>query len=92
MYIVKWCDCEGNLHVICSALAALGGLAITKVTGFSLRPIPYAPSTGPVNLSAEMARYGVSNMDIQSLLGCSSKTVTNKLSDNTAFSVTWILF
>ncbi len=39
------------------------------------------------NLSAEMARYGVSNMDIQSLLGCSSKTVTNKLSDNTAFSV-----
>ena len=26
------------------------------------------------NLSAEMARYGVSNMDIQSLLGCSSKT------------------
>ena len=39
------------------------------------------------NLSAEMARYGGSNMDIQSLLGCSSKTVTNKLSDNTAFSV-----
>ena len=24
-------------------------LAITKVTGFSLRPIPYAPSTGPVS-------------------------------------------
>lgn len=39
------------------------------------------------NLSAEMARYGVSNMDIQALLGCSQKTVTNKLSDNTAFSV-----
>lgn len=39
------------------------------------------------NLSAEMARYGVSNMDIQALLGCSNKTVTNKLSDNTAFSV-----
>lgn len=39
------------------------------------------------NLSAEMARYGVSNMDIQNLIGCSPKTVTNKLSDNTAFSI-----
>lgn len=39
------------------------------------------------NLSAEMARYGVSNMDIQALLGCTRKTVTNKLSDNTTFSV-----
>lgn len=39
------------------------------------------------NLSAEMARYGVSNVDIQNLLGCSNKTVTNKLSDNTTFSV-----
>lgn len=39
------------------------------------------------NLSAEMARYGVSNADIQALLGCSSKTVTNKLTDSTAFSI-----
>lgn len=39
------------------------------------------------NLSAEMARYGISNADIQTLLGCSNKTVTNKLTDNTAFSV-----
>lgn len=39
------------------------------------------------NLSAEMARYGVSNTDIQALLGCSNKTVTNKLADNTSFSI-----
>lgn len=39
------------------------------------------------NLSAEMARYGISNADIQSLLGCSNKTVTNKLTDSTTFSV-----
>lgn len=39
------------------------------------------------NLSAEMARYGVSNTDIRSLLGCSGKTVTNKLAESTSFSV-----
>lgn len=39
------------------------------------------------NLSAEMARFGVSNSDIQSLLSCSPKTVTNKLGDETEFSV-----
>lgn len=39
------------------------------------------------NLSAEMTRYGVSNMDIQALLECSSKTVTNKLTTNSSFSI-----
>lgn len=39
------------------------------------------------NLSAEMARFGVSNADIQAVLSCSSKTVTNKLNDATEFSV-----
>lgn len=39
------------------------------------------------NLSAEMTRFGVSNADIQSLLSCSDKTVRNKLSDITEFSV-----
>ncbi len=39
------------------------------------------------NLSAEMARFGVSNTDIQTILCCSSKTVTNKLNDSTEFSI-----
>lgn len=39
------------------------------------------------NLSAEMARFGVSNADIQAVLSCSSKTVTNKLNDTTEFSI-----
>lgn len=39
------------------------------------------------NLSAEMARFGVSNADIQAVLSCSSKTVTNKLNDATEFSI-----
>lgn len=39
------------------------------------------------NLSAEMVRYGVSNTDIQALLSCSDKTVRNKLSGATEFSV-----
>lgn len=39
------------------------------------------------NLSAEMARFGVSNADIQTILCCSSKTVTNKLNDSTEFSI-----
>ena len=38
------------------------------------------------NLSAEMARYGVSNNDIQSLLSCTDKTVRNKLNGVTEFS------
>ena len=39
------------------------------------------------NLSAEMARFGVSNADIQAVLSCSGKTVTNKLNDATEFSI-----
>lgn len=39
------------------------------------------------NLTAEMSRYGVSNYDLQAILDCSSKTVTNKLNDSTEFSV-----
>lgn len=39
------------------------------------------------NLEAEMARYGVTNNDIKSLLGCSDRTVTNKLNGETDFTV-----
>ncbi len=39
------------------------------------------------NLQAEMKRSGVSNADIQSLLSCSPKTVTNKLKASTALSI-----
>lgn len=39
------------------------------------------------NLCAEMTRYGVSNSDIRDLLGCSLKTVQNKTSGATEFSV-----
>lgn len=39
------------------------------------------------NLSAEMMRYGIKISDIQGLLGCSEKTVRNKISDVTAFSI-----
>lgn len=39
------------------------------------------------NLLAEMVRYGVTNNDIQKVLGCSEKTVRNKLSGNTEFTV-----
>lgn len=39
------------------------------------------------NLLAEMARLGVSNADIQSILECSRKTVTNKLNNSTEFTV-----
>lgn len=39
------------------------------------------------NLSAEMARYGVTNSAIQKLLDCSPKTVTNKLSGTTEFTI-----
>ncbi len=39
------------------------------------------------NLSAEMARYGVSFTDIQQLLGCSNKTVRNKVGGITEITV-----
>lgn len=39
------------------------------------------------NLCAEMTRYGVSNSDLQSVLECSLKTVQNKVSGSTEFSV-----
>ena len=39
------------------------------------------------NLIAEMARYGVTNLDIRKLLNCSDRTVTNKLSGETEFSI-----
>lgn len=39
------------------------------------------------NLSAEMARYGVRNVDIQNLLSCTDKTVKNKIDGVTEFSV-----
>ena len=34
-----------------------------------------------------MARFGVTNLDLQTVLKCSSKTITNKLNDTTEFSV-----
>lgn len=39
------------------------------------------------NLNAEMTRYGITNSDIQLLLGCSARTVTNKISGETDFTV-----
>lgn len=39
------------------------------------------------NLLAEMARYNVSNADIQRILNCSAKTVTNKLTGVTEFTI-----
>ncbi len=39
------------------------------------------------NLSAEMARYGVSKEDLRMLLSCTDKTVNNKLNDTTEFSI-----
>ena len=39
------------------------------------------------NLSAEMARYGVKNADIQKLLSCTDKTVRHKIDGVTEFSV-----
>lgn len=38
------------------------------------------------NLIAEMARYGVTNLDLKKLLNCSDRTVVNKLSGETALS------
>jgi len=40
------------------------------------------------NLLAEMIRYGVSASDIQKTIGCSTKTVRNKLDGVSVFSVT----
>lgn len=39
------------------------------------------------NLSAEMARFGVSYADLTDLLNCTQKTVSNKLNGSTEFSV-----
>ena len=39
------------------------------------------------NLLAEMARSGVQIQDIQNLLGCTDRTVRNKLDGKTEFSV-----
>ena len=39
------------------------------------------------NLSAEMARYGVTNTDIQRLLSCTDKTVRNKIGGLSEFSI-----
>lgn len=39
------------------------------------------------NLAAEMARFGVSAADFQAVLGCTDKTVRNKMSGATEFSV-----
>lgn len=39
------------------------------------------------NLAAEMKRYQVRNIDIQTLLSCSEKTVTNKIAENSFFSI-----
>lgn len=39
------------------------------------------------NLSAEMVRFGVTIVDIQNLLGCTDKTVRNKMNGTTEFSV-----
>ena len=39
------------------------------------------------NLAAEMARNGVSAAAIQKVIGCSPRTVTNKMSGTTEFTV-----
>lgn len=38
------------------------------------------------NLIAEMARYGIKCKDIQDVLGCSEKTVRNKINGITEFT------
>ena len=38
------------------------------------------------NLQAEMSRHGVSILDIQNLLGCSERTVKNKIYEKTDFT------
>lgn len=39
------------------------------------------------NLRAEMERYGVTVADIQKILGCSEKTVRNKINGETDFTL-----
>lgn len=39
------------------------------------------------NLSAEMARFGVSVYNVQAVLGCSEKTARNKVNGSTEFTV-----
>lgn len=39
------------------------------------------------NLKAEMARYGVTKSDLKMVLNCSEKTIDNKLSGATDFTV-----
>lgn len=39
------------------------------------------------NLKSEMKRHGVRRADIQHLIGCSSKTVDNKIAGTNAFSI-----
>ncbi|MGN0517456.1 MAG: XRE family transcriptional regulator [Acutalibacteraceae bacterium] len=39
------------------------------------------------NLKAEMARKGIKKRDIQNLLGCSYRTVTNKLDGKSDFTL-----
>ncbi len=39
------------------------------------------------NLNAEIRRYGLSNADLRRALGCSEKTVRNKLSGTTDFTI-----
>ena len=39
------------------------------------------------NLMAEMARYGVSNADIQAVLSCTDKTAKSKVTGNSEFSI-----
>jgi len=39
------------------------------------------------NLQAEMKRYGISNTDIQRLLGVTERTVINKVNGITAFDI-----
>ena len=39
------------------------------------------------NLLAEMTRSGVRIQDIQNLLGCTDRTVRNKLDEKTEFSI-----
>lgn len=39
------------------------------------------------NLQSEMKRNGISNSDIKNLLKCSDRTVTNKLTGETDFTI-----
>lgn len=40
------------------------------------------------NLQAEIKRFGLSNSDIQKVLGCSEKTARNKIHGETEFTIT----